>query len=161
MPPKGTRRRQATNMATPSSSSGSPSATAAAPGPSLRYWGILVLVFFLLTSAVGGSLALESSYLAITLASHIGLALVTLGLSGYATSFIGRSYTARPRASAGLGALSALGATIAGTIFLVGGQNNAALYAMEGFAGIGILAALLMIVFGGPSGKRVSGTVLS
>jgi hypothetical protein len=114
------------------------------------------LAFFLLTSAVGGSLASESSYLLVTLASHIGLALVTLGLAGYATSFVGRSYKAGPRGSAGLGAVSALGATIAGTVFLLGGQSSAALYAMEGFAGLGVLAALLMIVLGGPSGKRVS-----
>ena len=122
----------------------------------MRGWGILVFVFFLLSSAVGGSLALESSYLLVTLASHIGLALVTLGLAGYATSFVGRSYKSMPRAFAGLAALAALGATIAGTIFLVGGQSASALYAMEGLAGIGILAALLMIVFGGQSGKRVS-----
>ncbi len=146
-------------MASPPSPSTSSSATTA--GPSLRVWGILVLVFFLLSSAVGGSLALESSYLLVTLASHIGLALVTLGLAGYATSFTGRSYKAMPRGFAGLSALSALGATIAGTIFLVGGQNTASLYAMEGFAGIGILAALLMIVFGGNSGKRVSVAPLS
>ena len=143
-------------MAPPPSSSTSSSATAAVPGPSLRRWGILVLVFFLLSSAVGGSLALESSYLLVTLASHIGLALVTLGLAGYATSFVGRSYKSMPRGFAGLSALSALGATIAGTIFLVGGQSAATLDVMEGFAGIGILAALLMIVFGGQSGKRVS-----
>jgi hypothetical protein len=131
------------------------------PGSSLRVWGVLVLVFFLLTSAVGGSLALESTYLAITLASHIGLALVTLGIAGYATSFVGRSYKAMPRGFAGLSALSALGATIAGTIFLVGGQSTGALDAMEGFAGIGILAALLMIILGGQSGKRVPVAPLS
>lgn len=114
------------------------------------------MVFFLLASAVGGSLALESSYLLVTLASHIGLALVTLGLAGYAASVVGRSYKVLPRDFARLSAFAALGATIAGTIFLVDGQNAAALYVMEGFAGIGILAALLMIVFGGQSGKRVS-----
>jgi len=148
-------------MSTPPFSSTSSSASTAVLVTSLRVWGILVLVFFLLTSAVGGSLALESSYLIVTLASHIGLALVTLALAGYATSFIGRFYKAMPRGFAGLSALSALGATIAGTIFLVGGQSNSALYAMEGFAGIGILAALLMIVLGGQSGKRVSPSPLS
>jgi hypothetical protein len=158
---EGRRRRQVRDMATPPTSSTASSATTAVSGPSLRVWGILVLVFFLLSSAVGGSLALESSYLPVTLASHIGLALVTLGLAGYATSFVGRSYKAMPRGSAGLSAVSALGATIAGTIFLVGGQSTAALYAMEGFAGIGILAALPMIVLGGHSGKRVSVTPLS
>jgi hypothetical protein len=120
----------------------------------MRSWGVLVLVMFVLTSAVGGSLASESSYLAVTLASHIGLALVTLGIAGYATSFVGRRYRAAPRASAGVAALSALGATIAGTVFLLYGQGDPALYAMEGFAGLGILAALVMIVLGGASGKR-------
>jgi len=58
-----------------------------------------------------------------------------------------------PRNFAGLGALSALGRqTIAGTIYPVGGQGTAALYAMERYAGIGIVAAVLMIVFGGLSG---------
>jgi hypothetical protein len=113
-----------------------------------------VFVMFLLTSAVGGSLALESSYLLVTLASHIGLAVVTLGVAGYATSFVGRNYRALPRATAGIAALSALGATIAGTIFLLDGQSNSALYAMEGLAVIGTLAAIVMIVVGGPSGKR-------
>jgi hypothetical protein len=158
---EGRRRRQAVNMATPTSSTMSSPATTAPSGPSLRVWGIVVLVFFLLTSVVGTSLALESSYLAVTLASHIGLALVTLGLAAFGAAFIGRSYRPLPRGCAGLSALSALGATIAGTIFLVGGQSNGALYAMEGFAGIGILAALLMIVFGGRSGRRVPTAPLS
>ncbi|MGA8542122.1 MAG: hypothetical protein WB947_01050 [Thermoplasmata archaeon] len=114
----------------------------------------MLLVLFLLTSAVGGSLALESSYLAVTLASHIGLALVTLGVAGYATSFVGRFYRALPRAFAGLAALSALGATIAGTFFLLGGESNPALYAMEGLAGLGILASLVVIAAGGQSGRR-------
>lgn len=129
-----------------------------APPPSasrsLRYWGVLVFVLFLLTSAVGGSLALESSYLAVTLASHIGLALVTLAVAGYSTRVIGRVYGVVPRASAGAASLSAFGATIAGTVFLLGGQSNAALYAMEGFALLGLLSALLMIIVGGPSGVR-------
>jgi hypothetical protein len=129
----------------------SPAATA---GPSLRVWGVLVFVTFLLTSTVGGSLALESSYLPVTLASHVGLAIVTLGVAGFAASFVGRYYRALPRAAAGIAALSALGATIAGTVFLLGGQGNPALYAMEGFGVLGILAGILMIVVGGPAGKH-------
>ncbi len=137
--------------------------TTASPRPpksttwaSLRVWGVLLLVMFLLTSAVGGSLALESSYLLVTLASHIGLAVVTLGLAGYGGAILGRRYKPLPRAFVGLAALSALVATIAGTIFYLGGQSNMALYAMEGFAGLGILASLLLIVFGGESGERAS-----
>lgn len=136
-----------------------PASTEAIARPSLRYLGVLVLVMFVLTSAVGGSLASENNYLLVTLASHIGLALVTLGIAGFAASFVGRAYRPVPRASSGIAALAALGATISGTVFLLGGQSNAALYAMEGFAGLGILFALLMVVFGGPSGKRGPATV--
>lgn len=125
---------------------------------SLRFWGVLIFVFFFLTSAVGGSLALESSYLPITLASHIGLALVTLAIAGYATSYVGRLYKAFPRALAALSALAALGATIAGTAFLVGGQSNGALYAMEALGGIGILLGLILIIVGGPSGLKPTDT---
>ncbi len=99
---------------------------------------------------------MESSYLPLTLASHIGLALVTLGIAGYSTSFVGRHYRPGPRASAGLAALAALGATISGAVFLLGGQSNGALYAMEGLAAVGILAAIGMILAGGPSGKRLA-----
>jgi hypothetical protein len=123
-------------------------------GSGLRRWGILLLVLFFLTSAVGGSLALESSYLLITLASHIGLALVTLAVAAYATSTASREYRTLPRASAGLVTLSALGGTIAGTVFLLYGQNSSALDVMEGFALVGILTAIVMIVSGGPSGRK-------
>jgi len=118
---------------------------------SLRYWGALVFVLFFLTSAVGGSLALESSYLLVTLVSHIGLALVTLAAAGYAIRVGARDYSVVPRASAGIASLAALGATIAGAVFYFGGQSNPALYAMEGLGLVGLLAALVMIVLGGPS----------
>jgi hypothetical protein len=149
-------------VASEPSTPNAPASTAAAPaGPSLRTWGILTFVMFVLTSAVGGSLAAESSYLAVTLASHIGLALVTLAIAGYAASFVGRSYRPGPRASARMAAAAALGATLSGTVFLLGGQSNYALYAMEGFAVLGILAAIVMMVVGGPSGKRAAAGVPS
>jgi hypothetical protein len=138
---------------TQSAMSPAPPSSGSTDRRSLRFWGVIVLVMFLLTSAVGGSLAAESSYLAVTLASHIGLALVTLGIAGFATSFVGRSYRPVPRAAAGLAALAALGATISGTVFLLYGQSNAALSAMVGFAVVGIIASIVMIALGGPSGK--------
>lgn len=144
-------------MVTPTSPASADPQKAVISAPSLRILGLLVLVMFLITSTVGGSLALESSYLPLALAGHIGLALVTLGLAGYAASYVGRFYRTLPRAFAAIGALAALGATIAGTVFLLGGQPDGALYAMEGFAGLGIVAGLVMIVAGGPSGKRTAG----
>jgi hypothetical protein len=131
----------------------SPTPPAASAAISLRYWGVLLLMMFLLTSAVGGSLALESSYVLATLVSHIGLALVTLGLAGYGAAVLSRQYQPLPRNEARLAALSALTATIAGVAFYWGGQSNAALYFMEVFAGLGIVTSLLMVVSGGDSGK--------
>ena len=131
---------------------------AARADPALRLWGIAVIVMFLLTSVLGGSLASESSYLPLTLSSHIGLALVTLGIAGYATSFVGRNYRPVPRASAATAALAALGAAIAGAFFLLGDQSAAAVNAVDAsmvvFAVLGIAAGLVMIVGGGPSGQR-------
>jgi hypothetical protein len=141
-------------MAAAPSAPAPPRAMDATAGPSLRTWGLVVFVMFVLTSVAGSSLATESSYLLVTLGSHIGLALVTLALAGYSARVVGRTYRILPQAAAGLAALGGLGATIAGTAFLVGGQSSAALYAMEGFAVLGILAAIVMIVVGGPSGKN-------
>lgn len=141
-------------MAVPSSAPATDQPPTASGAPSLRAWGIVVFVMFLLTSAAGGSLALESSYLPLTLASHIGLALVTLGVAGYSASVARRFYLALPRGSAGIASFAALGATVAGIVYLLLGSTPAALYAMEGFAGLGILAALVMIVVGGPSRRR-------
>ena len=136
-----------------------PSTPVAGPAPilkgrSLRGFGVLVLVMFLLTSAVGGSLALESSYLIVTLVSHIGLALVTLGIAGYTASVVGRRYPPMPRAFCGLAALSALVGTLAGTVFLVGGMNPVALDVMEAFAVLGIVASIGMIVVGAPASMQ-------
>ena len=142
-------------MAASSSPSPGDSKSVVSSGPSLRILGIAVLGMFLLTSVVGGSLALESSYLPLTLGSHIGLAIVTLGIAGYATSLSGRYYRTLPRVFAAIAAFAARGATIAGTVFLLGGQTDAALYAMEGLALLGIFAALVIVVVGGPSAKRV------
>lgn len=123
------------------------------PRRTLRAWGVLLLVMFLLTIAVGGSLAAESSYLPITLASHIGLAIATLGLAVFGSAVIAPSYSPRARAAVGAAGLGALGATLAGTIFLLDGQSNPALYAMEGFAIVGVLGSVLTIVFGASSGR--------
>ena len=139
----------------PSSPAGDPAPNKpAAPARSLRPWGAVVLLLFVLTSAIGGSLALESSYLIVTLASHIGLALVTLGLAGYASMVVARSYRGLARASSGLASLSALAATVAGTVYLLGGQGAIALGVMEVFAVLGMIMAFLMIAFGGASDRR-------
>ncbi len=125
-------------------------------GTSLRAWGVLILVMFVLTSAVGGSLALESSYLAVTLVSHIGLALMTVVICAYVSLVEARRYRTRPRGAARLAGACAGVATLAGIVFLLFGPSIPALYVMEGFAVLGIIASILMIAFGGPSGELAS-----
>jgi hypothetical protein len=99
-------------------------------------------------------LTLENSYLPLTLASHLGLALVTLGIAGYATVITGRRHQTFSKAAAGIAADAALGATIAGAVFLQGGASNVALYAMEAFAVAGILAAARGLLSADPRGGR-------
>ncbi len=139
-----------------------PRSTSGATGPpggalSLRALGVLILVMFALTSAVGGSLAAESSYLAVTLASHIGLALGTVGVCLYASAVASRPYRVRTRAFVRIAGLCAGGATLAGTYFLLFGPSDIALAAMSGFALLGMVASALIIVFGGASAREAPG----
>lgn len=120
---------------------------------------MLILIMFVLTSAVGGSLALESSYLPVTLASHIGLALLTIGLCAYGSAVVSRPYRSRTRALVRLAGVCAGLASLAGADFLLVGQNVYALAIMSGFALLGMVASALMIVFGGPSGRVAAATM--
>lgn len=117
---------------------------------SLRLLGIPLLVLIIVESLVGSELAFESSYSTVVLALHILLALGLVGLSGRAL-YVAFGYpTSTPRLVAGLNLVASLGATAAGTVFLVGGQNPAALQAMEGFAVLIVLFALLFLTWGSP-----------
>jgi len=140
-------------MATPQAP---PAAPAPAPrGPSLRVRGVAVFVGFIVVSLLGNSLAFESGgYNVAYLAAHIGVALLLVAFSGHAAVLAARSYRGVSQAVAALTLLAAIGATIAGTVFLLGGQRNGPLYAMEGLAVLGLLGAILMIVWGGAGSLR-------
>lgn len=138
-------------------------APAPAPAPRdrrLRVRAIPILVLVFAEILVGNELALAGSpYPVGWLAAHVVLALLLIGFTGHALRIAVRLPSTPARVAAGLTFLSALGATIAGTVFLVAGQANSALYAMEGLAGIAILADLLLLVWGSvavPSGPSAS-----
>jgi len=117
-------------------------------GASFRVRASVALGFFLLEGAIGGSLASEASYNVAALAAHIALALLLVGFSGYTAAIATRPYPLAARLAAALTFVAALGATLSGTAFLLGGQSNSALYAMEGFFVVGVVALVFLIVLG-------------
>lgn len=136
----------------------SPSTPHAAGGPerglSLRVLGVLILVMFVLTSVIGGALAGGSSYSTLDLGSHIVLALVTISLCSYGSAVVSRAYGTYPRLFVRLAGLSAGVATLAGAVFLLFGESDVALYAMSGFALVGMVASVLVIALGAAPGSR-------
>ncbi len=130
-----------------------PPATPVPPAPrnsNLRYRGVLLFVFVLVEILIGNQLALSNGppYPIVYLVLHV---LVAIGLvlgSGYALMIALRLPSRAAQGVAALTFVAALGATISGTVFLYGGQSNSALLGMEGFGGLALLGALLLIVFG-------------
>ena len=116
---------------------------------SLRMRAVGMLVVLLALATVGGTLALEgSSYVLGYLALHIVLAILLVGFSAHVFMATLRLSNTPARASAGLALLSALGATVGGSIFLFVGGNPIALDAMEGLTGVALLGIVLLILFG-------------
>jgi len=140
-------------VATPQAAPSTPAATPSVP--SLRIRGIGVFVGFIVVSLLGNSLALESGGYGLGyLAGHIVVALLLVAFTGHSAVLASRSYRGLSQAVSTLTLVAAIGATIAGTVFLLGGQSNGALYGMEGLAVLGLLGAILMIVWGGAGSLR-------
>jgi hypothetical protein len=116
---------------------------------SLRWRGVGLLVLVTIETLVGNELALAGSpYPWGWLAVHIVVGLLLIGLAGHTARMAFRRPSTGARVSATLAALGSLGAFVSGLLFLFAGQTKAALYGMEGLAGVVFLAALLLIVFG-------------
>jgi len=110
----------------------------------------VVLVLVLVEILVGNQLALAGSpYPLAYLAGHIALAVIVSGFAAHVLLRAVRRRHAPVRAAAAITFVAAVGATLGGTWFLVGGMTNPALYAMEGLGGLALLGALLVIVWGG------------
>ncbi len=115
----------------------------------LRILALPLLILVIVESAVGGSLALEgSTYSMGYLTGHVGLAALLVLLSAWAL-IVSLRLSSRPaQVAAGITLLACLGATIAGTLFLIGGQSVAALEGMEGSAGLALLSTIFLFVWG-------------
>ena len=115
---------------------------------SLRIRALGMLVLLLVIATVGGSLALESSYVLAYLALHVGLAVLLVGFSAHVLIAAFRSAKTPAKAGALIAFLCALGATIAGTFFLFGGGSDLALDFMEGLTVVGVIGIILILVWG-------------
>ena len=135
-------------MSTPGTPPTPPGATARRL--SLRMLAIPLFILIIIESLIGSELAFESTYATWVLALHIVVALMLIGLSGRAL-WVALGYpTSAPRIVAGLNLAASVGATAAGTAFLLGNQNPDALAAMEGFAGLIVLCSLIVLAWGSP-----------
>lgn len=118
--------------------------------PSLRIRGVALLVGAVVEIFVGNELALAGSpYPILWLGAHVLLAFVVIAFAGHAAGVAVRAYGGVAQLIALLALLSAIGAGLAGALFLVGGESNTALEAMEGLAGLVVLLAIVLIAVGG------------
>lgn len=132
-----------------------PTAPLASPVPPetrdrrIRILAAPILLGLLGEILLGNSLAsVGSPYPDSYLAAHVALGLFLVALTGWAFGLSVRLPSVRARAVAGVTHLSTLGAVVAGTVFLLAGQAQGALDAMEGLAVLAILGAILLLVVG-------------
>jgi hypothetical protein len=115
----------------------------------LRYHAVPFLILVLAEILVGNQLALAGTpYPVGYLAAHIGISTLLIALGAYLVVIGYPLHRARAWAPALLGFVSVVVATLSGTDFLVGGGAQGALYAMEGFGGLALLAALVLVILG-------------
>lgn len=114
----------------------------------LQLFGVVLLALVIGEGLAGSALMTQKPFSAGSLALHIVLALVMVGLSLRAFRVALRLRGWRPLVASGLALLSALGATVAGAAFLLGGETWAALHWMEGLTAVLIVAAVLLVVWG-------------
>jgi hypothetical protein len=108
-----------------------------------------MLVLLIVEGALGGQLAIEGSpYPVGYLAAHIVLAILLVGFTGHAFRLALRLPKGSLKVAAAITFLTTLGATLAGTVFLLGGQATSAFDAMEGLFGVALIGAILLLVLG-------------
>jgi len=119
----------------------------------LQLFGIVFLALVIGEGLAGSALMSQKPFAAGTLALHIILALVMVALALWALRLAFRLRGWRPSVAALLALLTAVGATVAGAAFLLGGRAPGALHWMEGFT-VGIIVASVLLVVWGAAEKR-------
>ncbi len=117
----------------------------------LRILALPIFVLLLIDSLLGDSLMYSPKGQPFPLGAltlHVGVALLLIVVTGLALGLSLRLPGWRPRAAAALTHASTVGATIAGVVFLFGGENPPALAFMEGLAAIAFLGTLALAIWG-------------
>ncbi len=115
----------------------------------VRLLGLPILVLVGVEIYLGNALAIAGSpYPSNLLDAHIGAAALLILFSAAAVAVAWRLPRRLLRAASAVTFLAAVGATASGSIFLWHGQANAALDGMEGCAGIVLLGALILLIWG-------------
>lgn len=113
----------------------------------LPAFGAVLIGLVLEESLLGSALGMRKPYPREALALHAALAVVMVVVAGWVFRLALRLRGCRPPAAAGLARLSTLGASAAGAAFLFGG-GQAALFGMAGFAGLLVVAGILLLACG-------------
>ena len=115
----------------------------------LRMRAVPMLVLLVVEGVLGGQLAIVGSPYPIGyLAAHIVLAVLLVGFTGHAFQLALRLPKGSLKVAAAVTFLTTLGATVAGTVFLLGGGATSAFDAMEGLFGVALVGAILLLVLG-------------
>ena len=122
---------------------------ATARNTTLRVRAIPIFVLLLGEILLGNQLAeVGSPYPVGYLAAHVVLSVLLVGFTAHVFLAALRLPKAAAKYAAAITFLSTLGATLAGTVFLLGGGSTPSLYAMEGLGGVALIAAILLMVWG-------------
>ena len=126
----------------------------------LRYLAIPFLAVVFAEILVGNQLALAGGpYPVGYLAAHVALSILLIAFGAYLVIIAHGLHRALPSILSWLAFVSVVIATISGTVFLVGGGAQGALYGMEGFGGLALLVSILLIVWGSvpvPAGRALA-----
>ena len=115
----------------------------------IRMRAIPMLVLLIVEGVLGGQLAIVGSPYPIGyLAAHIVLAILLVGFTAHAVRRALRLPKASLKVAATITFLTTLGATLAGTVFLLGGGAMSAFDAMEALFGVALIGAILLLVLG-------------
>jgi hypothetical protein len=127
--------------------------------PPLRARAVPLLLLLLVEALLGNQLAVVGSpYPLGYLVAHVALAVLLVAFSTHVLVLARRLPGVPARTAAWVTFVSTIIATAGGTAFLFGGQSSAALYAMVAFAGVAILGAVLLLVWGS---EKLTGTTPS
>jgi hypothetical protein len=112
----------------------------------IRLLGLLLLGGVIGEGLLGSSLMAANSYPPVVLGLHIFVALLLVALTALAFAVSLRNRSLTLRITSGIGLTACAGATVAGGVFLWGGQSLLAFHFMEYLTGLIFLVSIVLLV---------------